>query len=234
MCARGLLKTKCVCICVLEVRSGGGRMRRRRKHLDGWTHSSFQHPSCAIGPKPAGGIPLFLSSGPLRFVDDWISAGLNQPVALLNLAWPITPAGNMAQSMLQLTILVSVDFSCLCLRGGDAGSDIFSGSVIAEGWALLHCLVPFCVCQVTFLWVTVRCYKSLMGLCAAASAEGENPLPSVHTSVSDTAAVDIAAVVFFKKFPSVQLPAFPLPLLHPQRAGLKTLKSLLLGRKEEG
>lgn len=75
-----------------------------------------------------------------------------------------------------------------------------------------------------------------MGLCAAANAEGENPLPSVHTSVSDMAVVEIAAIIFFKKSPSVQLPAFFPCHPHPQRAGLKikTLKSLLLERKEEG
>lgn len=98
-------------------------------------------------------------------------------------------------------------------------SDVFS--VLAEGCALWLCVVPFGVCQVTFLWVTVRCYKSLVGLCVAANTEGENPLPSVHTSVSDMAVVEIAAVIFFKKSPSVQLPGFSLPLLHPQRAGLK-------------
>lgn len=59
---------------------------------------------------------------------------------------------------------------------------------------------------------------------------------SVHTSVSHMAVVEIAAVSHFKKSPSVWFPAFPLPLPHPQRAGLKmkTLKTLLLDRKEEG
>lgn len=44
-------KKKGVC---LVGRGWGGYM----EHLDGWTHSSFQHPSCAEGPKATGGVRI--------------------------------------------------------------------------------------------------------------------------------------------------------------------------------
>lgn len=145
MCARELLKTKCVCICVLEVRSGGGRRRRRREDLDGWTHSSFQHPSCAIGPKPAGSIPLFLPSGPVRFVDDWISAGLNQAVALLNLAWPSPLLGTWPKACFSSPFLCPWIFHVCAYVGG----------TLAVIYSLLcHCRkMSFVALSCTFLCV---------------------------------------------------------------------------------
>lgn len=164
MCARGLLKTKSVCIYVLEGVAG------EEKEGAYWWLNSFQFSASFLchWAKTCRRYSSFLSSRPVRFVDDRISAGLNQAVALLNLAWPITAAGNVAQSMLQLTVLVLVDFSWLWLHWGDTVSDRFYGSFIAEGWALWHCVVAFGLCQVTFSLDYCKVLQKLNGsLCCS-------------------------------------------------------------------
>lgn len=172
-----------MCQRVVKNKAGWGVGRRRREHLSVWTHSSFQHPSCARGPKTADGIPLFVSSRPVRFVDDRISVGLNQPVPLLNLAWPITPAGNVAQSMLQLMILVLWIFNVCAYTVGTLAVMCSLAMCHCRRMSLWHCVVLLVYVRSLFLCATVRCCKSFMDLCAAGNAEEENPPPSVHTSV---------------------------------------------------
>lgn len=66
---------------VKKKKRGGGRRREQEggSILVAELTPVFQHPSCAEGPKTASGISLSLSSRRVSFVDDRISAGLNQP-----------------------------------------------------------------------------------------------------------------------------------------------------------
>lgn len=129
---------------------------------------------------------FFLSSRPVMFVDDQISVSLNQPAALLNLAWPITPAGNVAQSMLHITILVSMGSSCLWLCAGMLAV-ICSLAVSLQKDDLCGTVLYLLVyVRSLFLWVTVRCYQNFMDLCAAANTEGENPLCHLYTPLFQT------------------------------------------------
>lgn len=147
MCARELLKTKCVYLCV-----GSEEWGREEEEKEGrsWWLNSFQFSTSFLchWAKTCRQYSSFFAQwacevcGWLDFCGSEPGCGSAEP------SLTITPAGNMAQSMLQLTILVSMDFSCLCLRGGgDTGSDIFSALSLQKD--------ELC-CTVLYLFVCAR------------------------------------------------------------------------------